>query len=164
MAAPPAASREPGEVHAEEERRRHLDADDQFQDKPGAGVNPEKPQGGPDMSDPTIMKMVKTMFDGFKIAIDLEVVGSIVKTNAEYVKGSRMTLLEMDLGQLFEDQEKLKALQGKIGPGASLTEVKPYLKDVKGVKINDPTGVGGVQVRRRSRDAGDASDLDDRSE
>ena len=110
----------------------------QFQDKPGAGVNTEKPQGGPDMSDPTVMNMVKAMFDGFKIAINLEVLGSIVKTNAEYVEGSRVTLMEMDLGLLFADQEKLKALQGKIGPGASLTEVKPYLKDIKGIKIDGP--------------------------
>jgi hypothetical protein len=78
------------------------------------------------------------MFDGFKVGIDLEVVGSIVKTNAEYVSGSRLTLLEMDLAQLFQDQEKLKALQGKVGPGASLSEVKPYLKDVKGIKIDGP--------------------------
>ena len=46
------------------------------------------------MTDPTVINMVKTMFDGFKIGIDLEVVGSIVKTNAEYVNGSRLTLLE----------------------------------------------------------------------
>jgi hypothetical protein len=82
--------------------------------------------------------MVKTMFDGFKIAIDLEVMGSIVKTNAEYVTGSRLTLMEMDMAALFADQEKLKALQGKIGPGASLSEAKPYLKDIKGIKIDGP--------------------------
>jgi hypothetical protein len=112
----------------------------QFQDKPVPADKPANmPQGGPDMTDPTVLNMVKTMFDGFKINIDLEVVGSIVKTNAEYVNGSRLTLLEMDLGQLFQDQEKLKALQGKVAPGASLSEVKPYLKDVKGIKIDGPT-------------------------
>jgi hypothetical protein len=112
----------------------------QFQDKPvPADAKPANmPQGGPDMTDPTVLNMVKTMFDGFKIAIDLQVAGSIVKTNAEHVNGSRITLLEMDLAQLFQDQEKLKALQGKIGPGASLTEVKPYLRDVKGIKIDGP--------------------------
>ena len=111
----------------------------QFQDKPVPANKPaDMPQGGPDMTDPTVFNMVKTMFDGFKINIDLEVLGSIVKTNAEYVNGSRLTLLEMDLAQLFQDQEKLKALQGKIGPGASLSEVKPYLKDVKGIKIDGP--------------------------
>ncbi|MDH4064025.1 MAG: hypothetical protein OEW19_06470 [Acidobacteriota bacterium] len=111
----------------------------QLQDKPASTDKPEMPQGGPDMSDPTVLNMVKSMFDGFKVGIDLEVVGTIVKTNAEYVSGSRLTLLEMDLGQLFQDQEKLKALQSKVGPGASLTEVKPYLKDVKGIKIDGPT-------------------------
>ena len=55
----------------------------------------------------------------------------------------------MDLAQLFQDQEKLKALQGKIGPGASLSEVKPYLKDIKGIKIDGPTvGVGSSKASR----------------
>ena len=111
----------------------------QFQDKPGAGVNTEKPQGGPDMSDPTVMNMVKTMFDGFKINIGVEVVGSIVKTNAEYVTGPHLTLLEMDMPALLADEAKLKALQGKIGPGASFSDVKPYLKDIKGIKIDGPS-------------------------
>jgi hypothetical protein len=112
----------------------------QFQDKAVPADRPaDAPRGGPDMTDPTVLNMVKTMFDGFKVSIDLEVAGSIVKTNAEYVNGSRITLLEMDLAQLFQDTEKLKALQGKIGPGASLSEVKPYLRDVKGIKVDGPT-------------------------
>ena len=40
----------------------------------------------PDLTNPMIMGMIKSMFQGFKINIDLEVVGSIVKTNAEYVE------------------------------------------------------------------------------
>lgn len=67
--------------------------------------------------------------------------GPIVKTNAEYVAGSRLTLMEMDMAALFADQEKLKALQGKVRPGAPLSEVKPYLKDIKGIKIDGPTVV-----------------------
>jgi hypothetical protein len=112
----------------------------QFQDKPaGTSTGDTGPAGGPDMSDPTVMNMVKAMFQGFKIGIDLEVMGSIVKTNAEYVSGSRVTLLEMDLAALFADEAKLKALQSKVKPGASLSEVKPYLKDIKGIKIDGPT-------------------------
>lgn len=112
----------------------------QFTDKPAPkDTSAGAPAGGPDVTDPTVMNMVKAMFDGFKVAIDLEVAGAIVNTNAEYVNGSRITLMEMDLGLLFADQEKLKALQGKVGPGASLTEVKPYLKDVKGIKLDGPT-------------------------
>src|SRR5690606_25519434 len=91
----------------------------QLQDKPVPDdPAPAGPAGGPDMSDPAVLNMVQSMFDGFKVAIDVEVLGSIVETNAEYVEGSRITLLEMDLGLLFADQEKLKALQGKVRPGA----------------------------------------------
>jgi hypothetical protein len=112
----------------------------QLQDQPTAGdTMPAGPAGGPDMTDPAVLNMMKAMFDGFKVNIDVEVLGSIVKTNAEYVEGSRVTLLDMDMGALFADQEKLKALQGKVKPGASLSEVKPYLKDVKGIKIDGPT-------------------------
>jgi len=102
---------------------------------------PEMPERSdmPDLTNPMIMNMIKTMFDGFKINIDLEVVGSIVKTNADYVNGSRLTLLEMDMAALLADEAKLRALQGKIGPGASFSEVKPYLKDIKGIKIDGPS-------------------------
>ena len=92
----------------------------------------------PDLTNPMIMDMIKTMFQGFKVNIDLEVVGSIVKTNAEYVNGSRITLLEMDMAALLADEAKLKALQGKVGPDASFSEVRPYLKDIKGIKIDGP--------------------------
>ena len=53
--------------------------------------------------------------------------------------GPRITLLEMDMAALLADEAKLKALQGKIGPDASFSEVKPYLKDIKGIKIDGPS-------------------------
>ena len=109
-----------------------------FTDKPG-GDKTAQPGDMPDFSNPMMMGMIKSMMKGFKINIDLEVVGSIVKTNAEYVNGPRITLLEMDLEALLADEAKFKALQGKIGPDASLSEVKPYLKDMKGIKIDGPT-------------------------
>ena len=93
----------------------------------------------PDLTNPMVMGMIKTMFKGFKVNIALEVVGSIVKTNAEYVSGSRITLLEMDVEALLADEEKFKALQGKIGPDATLSQVKPLLKDIKGIKIDGPS-------------------------
>jgi hypothetical protein len=110
-----------------------------IQDKPGSGLKESGQQTDvPDMTDPMMMAMLKTMFQGFKVSIALDVVGSIVKTNADYVNGSRVTLLEMDLAALLEDEAKFKALQGKLGPDASLAAVKPYLKDIKGIKIDGP--------------------------
>ena len=114
-----------------------------FADQPAGAAKPADPAAAPgdmpDFTNPMIMGMIKTMFQGFKINIGLDVVGSIVKTNAEYVTGSHVTLLEMDMGALLADEAKLKALQGKIGPGASFTEIKPYLKDIKGIKIDGPS-------------------------
>jgi len=104
------------------------------------------PAGGdmPDLTNPMIMNMMKTMFQGFKVHIGLEVAGSIVKTNADYVDGSRITLLEMDVMELLSDEAKLKALQSKIGSAGgpeslSLSTVRPLLKDIKGIKIDGPS-------------------------
>jgi hypothetical protein len=104
--------------------------------KAGAPPPADAPPAQP--PDPAMMQMIKSMFQGFRVAIDLEVDGKIVKTNADHVTGSRVTLLEVDMSALLEDEEKLRALQTQLRPGASIADVKPYLKDVKGVKINDP--------------------------
>lgn len=109
-------------------------------DKPGGGAESSADTGDmPDLTNPMMMNMIKTMFAGFKINIALEVAGAITKTNAEYVNGSHITLLEMDMAALLADEAKFKALQSKLGPNASLTEVKPYLKDIKGIKVDGPS-------------------------
>ena len=112
-----------------------------FIDQPGGGkAEPgANPMADMDLTNPMMMGIIKSMFAGFKINISLEVAGSIVKTNAEYVTGSRLTLLEMDMDSLLADEAKLKALQGKLGPDASLSAIKPYLKDIKGIKVDGPT-------------------------
>jgi hypothetical protein len=111
-----------------------------IQDKPGAGASKDGAQQTdmPDMTDPMMMGMLKTMFQGFKVVIGLDVMGSIVKTNAEHVSGSHVTLLEMDMAAQLEDEAKFKTLQGQLGPDASLSTVKPYLKDIKGIKVDGP--------------------------
>jgi hypothetical protein len=102
-------------------------------------TDPQQQSQMPDLTNPMVMNMIKTMFNGFKINIGLEVVGSIVKTNAEYVTGPRITLLDMDVAALLADEAKLKALQSKLGPNMSLGELKPYLKDIKGIKVDGPS-------------------------
>jgi hypothetical protein len=109
---------------------------------PAGTVQPDRPSNQtqtPDLSNPMIMNMLKTMFQGFKVNIGLEVVGAIVKTNAEYVSGPRITLFELDVTTLLQDEEKLKALTGKLQPGMTLSEVRPLLKDMNGVKIDGPS-------------------------
>jgi hypothetical protein len=82
--------------------------------------------------------MMRSMFKGFRVGIDVVVAGKILKTNADHVAGSRVTLLEMDMEKLLANEAKLKEVQKALGPGASVSELKPYLKDVQGLKMNDP--------------------------
>ena len=113
-----------------------------FVDRPGGKAeNEPKPEPGemPDFSNPMIINMMKAMFQGFKVNIALEVAGSIVKTNADYVSGSRLTLLELDIAEALADEARIKTLLSKIGPSPSLSEVKPLLKDFKGIKIDGPS-------------------------
>jgi hypothetical protein len=111
-----------------------------FNDNPAGLGDKPKPEmsGGPSMDNPQMTEMMKVMFKGFKVNIDLQVAGTIVKTNADHVAGSKVTLLEMDLGELLADEAKLKEVQKVLGPNASVAELKPYLKDIKGLKVNDP--------------------------
>ena len=76
--------------------------------------------------------MMKKLFDGLKVAIDVDVLGTIVKTNSPYVQGSRVTLLEMDFSQLLANEQLLS----QIGEPGSIEEAKQMLKDVKGFKVN----------------------------
>jgi hypothetical protein len=110
-----------------------------FNDKPARDkAAAPAPGGGPQMDNPQMTEMMKTMFKGFKVNIDLQVAGSIIKTNADHVAGNKVTLLEMDLEALLADEAKLKEVQKVLGPNASVAELKPYLKDIKGLKVNDP--------------------------
>ena len=74
------------------------------------------------------------------LALAVDVQGSLVRTNAEHVNGSRVTLLDVDFGRLMENPavfEKLTAVR----PGASLSDVKPLLKELPGVMINSSSSI-----------------------
>jgi hypothetical protein len=88
--------------------------------------------------DPQQLEMMKKIFDGLRVSIDVTVLGSIVKTNSPYVQGSTVTLLEMDFAQLLAND----ALLSKMDQPKSLEEAKAMLKDVKGFKINLDREVG----------------------
>ena len=90
------------------------------------------------LTDPQMLGMMKMMLQGFALAIDLEVDGAIVRTNADYVQGSRVTLLNVDLDALFEDEAAIADLQARLGPGTTPAQVWPYLKGVTGIRINQP--------------------------
>jgi hypothetical protein len=78
------------------------------------------------------LEMMKKIFDGLKVSIDVTVLGNIVKTNSPYVQGSTVTLLEMDFSQVMANDQMLS----KLSNPKSLEEAKAVLKNVKGFKIN----------------------------
>ena len=110
-----------------------------------ASQSSKKSKGTPDLDDPEVRQMVKTLFKGFRIAVDLEVGGQIISTNADYVDGKRITLAEINLERLISESKKLESLDKVLSPDASIAKVRPHLKDIKGLKINHP--VVTVQFR-----------------
>jgi hypothetical protein len=99
---------------------------------------PPQGQPGAEMVSPQMLEMAKAMFSGFRVAIDVEVAGQLVKSSSEHVAGNTVTLLAIDLGELLKDEAKLKEIQTKLGPNPSIAELKPYLSGVKGLKISEP--------------------------
>ena len=95
-------------------------------------------KGGPDLDDPEVRQIVKNLVKGFRIGFDLEVIGQVVRTDADHVNGKRITLVEVDVEQLVLEGKKLDSLDKVLGPDTSIDKLRPYLKDVKGLKINRP--------------------------
>ncbi len=108
--------------------------------KAGEGEVPdEMPDEMPDTPEampPEAMGMMKMMFQNLKVSVALEVDGEIVRTNADHRDGSRVTIVEVDFGELMKDEESLKAIQGKLGSGRMSPELQETLKSLKGVKVN----------------------------
>ncbi len=77
---------------------------------------------------------MKNMMKDFRIAIMIEFEGDIIETNATYVDGSTVTLLEMDFDKIMDDPEKLKKLKS-LDDNSSFEETKELLKDVPGIKF-----------------------------
>jgi hypothetical protein len=98
-----------------------------------ADAAPASPKAMPDLP-PEAMAMVKSMFEGAKLGVEVEVEGRIIKTNAPATSGARATLIEVDFGQLLSDPARFQALQS-LKPGTDFETVRKALADAKGVKI-----------------------------
>jgi hypothetical protein len=86
---------------------------------PAEGANPEQMQQA--------MAMMKVMMAGMFVDVSLDVDGRIVKTDAPYVQGSRVTLMQIDFDKLLADEGSLMKLQ-------KATDIKS-LAGVPGLKV-----------------------------
>jgi hypothetical protein len=82
---------------------------DQTPGAPGAlslpGADADKAQAA------QAMAMMKTMMRGLYVDVALNVNGRILKSNAPYVEGSRVTLMQIDFDKLLSDEAALLKLQ-----------------------------------------------------
>lgn len=80
-----------------------------------------------------MMSQMKGIFEGMKIAVAVEVEGTIVETNATYREGPRVTLMELDFGKLIEMAEHFKKFS--LAHPETLEETKQFMKDIPGIKV-----------------------------
>ena len=84
-------------------------------------------------ADEMMPDMVSELFKGMRINIAVEVVGSVVDTDATYVDGSTITMMDMDFGILLSDEETFKTL-ARANP-QSLAETKELVENAAGIRI-----------------------------
>jgi hypothetical protein len=82
-----------------------------------------------------MLEQFKAMFDGLKASVAVEVGGPIVKTNADYVSGSKVTLLAIDFNQMMASGADFEMF-GAISDGTMpLAEAREKLKATKGLSM-----------------------------
>jgi hypothetical protein len=82
-----------------------------------------------------MLEQFKTMFEGLRASVAVEVAGPIVKTNADYVSGSKVTLLAIDFNQMMASGADFEMF-GAISDGTiPLSEAREKLKTTKGLSM-----------------------------
>jgi hypothetical protein len=82
-----------------------------------------------------LMEQFKTMLDGLRASVALEVGGPIVKTNADHVSGSKVTLLAIDFNQLMASGADLEMFSTITDGRMPLAEAREKLKTTKGLSM-----------------------------
>jgi hypothetical protein len=78
------------------------------------------------------MLMMRQMLAGLRIALRVEPAGRLVRTNSSYVDGQTVTLFDVDVDALLNDEAAFTRLQN----AKSASEAADALKNVPGIKIN----------------------------
>jgi len=73
------------------------------------------------------------MMDGMSMNISLEINGEIVETNASYVDGSKVTMLDIDFSEILKNKESLELF--KKNPPNNLDEMKAIAENISGMKV-----------------------------
>ncbi|MCX7029522.1 MAG: hypothetical protein NTU62_05305 [Spirochaetes bacterium] len=90
-------------------------------------------------ADPAQLAALKPLYSDLRIALSIEVQGKITETNAAFVSGSTVTLMDMDFGVILADDATVKKLSAL--PTQSLAEVEALVKSLPGVKLDTQESV-----------------------
>lgn len=91
------------------------------------------------------LRMMKMFLQGMKMRFLLEPQGTIVRTNADHVDGSVITLLSLDFDELIRDDKALKTLVEQSKRPATMKQLQELISGVPGIKAQ----FGDVQVQFR---------------
>ncbi len=73
------------------------------------------------------------MMEGMSMTISLEFNGEIVETNASYVDGSKITMLDIDFSKILKNKESLELF--KKNPPDNLDEMRAIVENIPGMKV-----------------------------
>jgi hypothetical protein len=105
-----------------------------YPQEPEAEQEDESSEGDVDMeSNPEMMEMMRQLYQDMHIGIAVEVDGRITETNASYVDGSTVTLMDVDFAKILEDEQKFKDLLS-ANPN-TIEEMKKIIQDNPGIKV-----------------------------
>jgi len=91
-------------------------------------------------NDETQQKFIE-MFDGMKIAVHFNFEDGIDETDASFVDGSEVTLMEVDFSEIIKNKDVVKNLQST--KPKTMEEFREVIGDLKGIKIEfkDPVTI-----------------------
>jgi len=98
-----------------------------------AELTTDKTTSGEESVDDALDDSFLKLMEGMKVQLSLSFNGEIVETNATYVDGSTVNLLDIDFGELFKNKESLEML--KNNPPNNLEEIKVIVENLPGMKI-----------------------------
>ena len=96
----------------------------------------KKPDGLPEGMPKEMFAMLAPMFKDMRVAIAVEPVGTLVRTNATHVAGQRVTLFDVAFGEVLSDPAGVEKLE-KLGNNPSMMQIRDTLKGMKGIRINE---------------------------
>lgn len=100
--------------------------------EPDTGMTDEAEEIAEENNDQAGEQFLK-MMEGMSIKVAVEVEGAILNTNAGYVSGSEITLLQMDFEEMMKDKENFKEFSRK--KPKSIEEMKEFVEKFPGMKL-----------------------------